>query len=189
MPPQHLAEFLAREGLNKYLWNERTRRSLSPFFKSARGTPTSVYFKWGEGGCKSDFTQAKQPNHFKKLKRDLQFMNISNIPTHIHFFWLSHDIHPTRRAIKSGLFKLKQMDKSQPRRPIHILLNHINQQHGFSTLWPPGQLGMTNVLAHPSVCPGLEKNQPVSVARQHIFPALQTHGQLREARSGPHSSN
>lgn len=129
MPPQHLAESLATEGLSKYLWNEQTRRSLSPFFKSARGTPTFVYFKWdwrAGGGCKSDFTQARQPNHFKKLKRDLQFMNISNIPTHT-LFWLSHDSHPTRRAIKLGLFKLKQMDKSQPRRPIRILLNHINQ--------------------------------------------------------------
>lgn len=40
----------------------------------------------GGGGWKSDFTQARQPNHFKKLKRDLQFMNISNIPPHTHFF-------------------------------------------------------------------------------------------------------
>lgn len=51
MPPQHLAGSLATEGLSKYLWNEQTRRSLSPFFKSAGGTPTFVYFKWsGVGG-------------------------------------------------------------------------------------------------------------------------------------------
>lgn len=127
MPPQHLAESLATEGLSKYLWNEQTRRSLSPFFKSARGTPTFVYFKWdGAGGLQVRLHSGKTAKPLLKTKKRPAIYEYLKHPPHT-LFWLSHDIHPTRRAIKSGLFKLKQMDKSQPRRPIRIWLNHINQ--------------------------------------------------------------
>lgn len=63
MPPHDPAESLATEAFPKYLWNEKTGGPI--LFISQKNT-TSVYFKWGGGGSKADFTQAKNPSHLKK---------------------------------------------------------------------------------------------------------------------------
>lgn len=162
------------------------KRQEDRFFSSVIRTQSLFILNGGGAPRQTSLRQRSQATLKKniKLKRDLQFMNISKSHTHTFFgstmIFIQHE-GPLNWAC---LTQANGQDPNHGGPSPYCWTTSINSM-AWSTRRPTGQLGMTNMLARPDLF--LPKTggkiYQSSGCGWHILPAVQNHGRWREVGS------